>query len=146
MDRGDDHMRRDDLRKALRAWARAGGCRLCVLFGSRAGDGSVVRGDVDVALLFPDLPSPERRLAILGELQDACGAEEIDVVFLHPGTDPVLRFEVFRGGEAVFEETAGLFVDQKVRALFLYEDALPFRRLLRERLRDAAAQEGPVVP
>lgn len=135
-----------DIREPLRAWAGESGCRLCVLFGSRAGSGPVVAGDVDVAVQFPELPPPERRLEILGELQDVCGSARADVVFLHERTDPVLRFEVFQGGEPVFEAEPGLFVDGTVRALMLYEDALPFRRLRRERLRRVVREEDSGVP
>lgn len=131
------------IRERLRAWARSAGCRLCVLFGSRAGGGPVVEGDVDLAVWFSPLPSPERRLGIIGEIQDAAGAMPVDLLFLHPGIDPVVRFEIFRGGEPLFEERPGLFVDEKVRALMLYEDALPFRRARRERVREMARRDRP---
>lgn len=116
-------------RRELADWADRSGCRLLVLFGSAA-DGAARPGDVDLAVAFPSLPDPERRLAVVGELQDLCGPTAVDVVFLHPETDPVLRFEVFRRGEALYEARPGLFVDEVVRALALYEDALPFRRAL----------------
>lgn len=101
----------------------------------------MVEGDVDVAVSFPELPSPERRLEIVGEIQDLCGRSMADVVFLHERTDPVLRFEVFRTGVAVHEDRPGLFVEEKVRALMLYEDAIPFRRKLRETLRAKVAKD-----
>lgn len=85
---------------------------------------------MDLAVVFPELPGPERRLAVIGELQDLCDPATVDVVFLHPDTDPVLRFEVFRTGEPLHEARPGLFVNGVVRALSLYEDALPFRRAL----------------
>lgn len=143
-----------DLEQRLGAWAKASGSRLCVLFGSRAGGeaGSAGAGaegaspsplsDVDIAIQFPTFPSPERRLELIGEAQDICGAAIADVVFLHLRTDPVLRFEVFRSGVPVYEAEEGIFIDEKVRSLMLYEDALPFRRMLRERLREDAKRQG----
>lgn len=128
----------------LRAWAKSSGCRLCVLFGSRAGGAPGVKGDVDVAVQFPALPGPERRLEMIGEVQDLCGASMADLVFLHVRTDPVLRFEIFRTGIPIYEAEPGTFVEQKVRALMLYEDALPFRRMLRERLREEFGRHGDV--
>lgn len=124
------------LEDRLAAWAEATGCRLCVLFGSRAGAGPGVERDVDLALQFASLPSPERRLRLIGQAQDVCAEVPADVLFLHLRTDPVLRFEVFRSGVPLFEAEEGLFIEEKVRALMLYEDALPFRRMLRERLRE----------
>lgn len=81
------------------------------------------------------MPSPERRLEIIGQLQAVTESAPVDVVFLHRDTDPVLRFEVFRSGQVVFERGPGLMVQERVRAAMLYEDALPFRRPQRHQLR-----------
>lgn len=137
MNDDSSHREQASLESRLSDWARQAGCTLLVLFGSRAGAGPEVEGDVDVAVWFPGLPDPERRLEIIGEIQDACGRSRADVVFLHRGTDPVLRFEIFRTGVPIHEREPGVFVEEKVRALMLYEDAVPFRRLLRENLREA---------
>lgn len=131
---------------AIRAWAAASPVHLCVLFGSRGAGRSGPGADVDVAIEFASLPPPERRLQIIGQLQAAAGAVPVDVVFLHRDTDPVLRFEVFRSGRLLFEATPGLFVEGRVRAVMLYQDALPFRRALREHLRRTARQGPPLVP
>lgn len=133
MDR-EDHA----LGARLREWADRSGCRLVILFGSGTGSKPIVEGDLDLALDLPDLPSPERRLDLIGEIQEICGERQADIVFLGDATDPVLRFEIFRDGVPLYESAPGIFVDEKVRALMLYEDALPFRRLLRERLRGAS--------
>ena len=101
--------------------------------------------DVDLAVEFLDLPLPGRRLAIIGELQAPAEPHMADVVFLHRDLDPVLRFEVFRGGRLLFEAEPGLMVQERVRAFREYADALPFRRLLRERLRQMA-REDTLVP
>jgi hypothetical protein len=123
---------------ALRAFAERTGCRLAIVFGSAARrDGewaaSAAPRDLDVALDYGGLPTPEERLSLIGDLQALVDPIRADVVFLHVGTSPVLRFEIFRGGEPLFEKESGLFVAETVRALALYEDALPFRRA-RERL------------
>jgi len=135
-----------EVRRELAHWAKAAGVELMVLFGSSvrpapdpppdsaAADGLPAR-DVDVALAFATLPPSRERLKIIGELQDRVAPRRADVVFLHRDTSPVLRFEVFRGGVPLFEAAAGKFAHEAFRALALYEDALPFRRLLRQRLR-----------
>lgn len=115
----------------LAAWARETGCRLAVLFGSAArGDGRPAR-DLDLALDFGELPDASRRLALIQEAQALAHPRPVDVVFLHRGTSPVLRFEIFRGGRCLWELEPGLFVHEAVRALALYEDARPFRDALR---------------
>lgn len=120
---------------ALERWAsEEPGCRLLVLFGSAATGRDAERSDMDLALAFDGLPGPERRLEVVGELQDRCGSRHADVVFLRPETDPVLRFEIFRDGKPLYERRPGLFVEERVRAVMLYQDALPFRRALRHRL------------
>lgn len=122
------------IRAALEAWAQEAGCRLLVVFGSGATGREGPESDLDLALSYDTLPPPGERLRIIGELADRCGDRSPDVVFLHPGTDPVLRFEIFREGEPIYEREPGLFVEQRVRAAMLYHDALPFRRALRSRL------------
>ncbi|MGH7541287.1 MAG: nucleotidyltransferase domain-containing protein [Gemmatimonadota bacterium] len=128
---------------AIGRWAADAGCRLCVLFGSTASGRGGVEGDVDLALAFDPLPEPRRRLAIIGELQDLSSPRRADVVFLHRDTDPVLRFEIFRGGRPLHEARPGLFVNETVRALALYEDALPFRRALRRSLGARGSGRSP---
>ena len=122
----------ESTRRALAGWAERAGCRLLVVFGSAADrEPAVPPRDVDLAVDLPGGPSADRRLAVIGELQDLCAPRPVDVVFLHRDTDPVLRFEVFRRGQPLHEARPGLFVDEAVRALSLYEDTLPFRRALR---------------
>lgn len=115
---------------ALASWARATGLRLLVVFGS-ASEGTAQAGsDVDIAVDLLPLPSPTRRLEMIGQVQDACGPRRADVVFLTRDTSPVLRFEVFRTGRPLHEDRPGRFVEEVVRALSLYHDALPLRRRL----------------
>lgn len=122
-------------REALRRWAvGTPGCRLLVLFGSRATERATEGADLDLAVQFETLPSAERRLRIIGDLQALGGDRRVDVVFLRPETDPVLRFEIFRDGIPLYECREGVFVEERVRAVKLYDDALPFRRALRRRL------------
>jgi len=107
---------------------------MLVLFGSHGRGSARGDSDVDLAGSFDPLPPPRDGLRILGELQERLGRRRADLVFLTATTDPVLRFEIFRDGEPLYESEPGLFVEERVRALMLYEDALPFRRSLLVRL------------
>jgi predicted nucleotidyltransferase len=131
--------------EALAAWARAAGARLLILFGSEAGGERGFASDLDLAVEFFRMPPPDRRLAIIGELQVLAEPRLADVVFLHRDLDPVLRFEIFREGRVLFEAEPGLMVQERVRAFREYSDALPFRRLLRDHL-SRMAREGTLVP
>ncbi len=134
-----------DHESRLEAWAGSAGARLLVVFGSAALSDPGPLSDLDLALAFDELPSPRDRLRMVGELQDLAGPLRVDVVFLRPEMDPVLRFEIFRKGQALYEAEEGLMEEEAVRALFAYEDALPFRRQRREMLHRMAA-EGTLVP
>lgn len=122
-----------DVRGELARWGESTpACRLVVLFGSAATGRTWSGSDVDVALCLDPVPPPTERLRIIGEIQDRSGPRRADVVFLRPETDPVLRFEIFRDGLPLYEAEPGLFTRERVRAVKLYQDALPFRRALIE--------------
>ena len=118
-----------------------------MLFGSAAvaPEGRGPASDLDIAVEFPELPPPEDRLEVIRELQALVDPQSVDVVFLHGELDPVLRFEIFRSGQLLYEAEDGLMVRERVRALKEYQDALPFRRLLTENL-ERMAREGTLVP
>ena len=118
------------VRNRLSTWAAEKGCRLLVLFGSAARDDGLPTRDLDLAVSVDTSPELLPRLALLGELQDVVGDARVDLVHLREEMDPVLRYEVFRGGVLLHEAESGLFVRETVRALIHYEDALPFRRAL----------------
>jgi predicted nucleotidyltransferase len=131
--------------EALGRWAREAGARLLVLFGSAVNGEPGPMGDIDLAVEFAELPSPRRRLEVIGELQALVDPRMADVVFLHRDLDPVLRFEIFRGTRVLFQAEPELILEERVRAFREYQDALPFRRLLRSRL-SQMAKEGTLVP
>ena len=94
---------------------------------------------------FSEVPPPDERLEVIRELQALVDPLRVDVVFLRRDLDPVLRFEIFRSGQPLYEAEEGLMVRERVRALREYQDALPFRRLLMDHL-NRMAREGTLVP
>lgn len=133
-------------RASLRAWALERQARLLVVFGSAAApEGRGQPRDLDVAVEFSEMPPPDERLQVVRELQALVDPLRVDLVFLRRDLDPVLRFEIFRSGQPLYEAEEGLMVHERVRALKEYQDALPFRRLLVDHL-DRMAKEGTLVP
>ncbi len=98
--------------------------RLLVLFGSRA-EGHAGR-DVDLAILpaqFPDLMTQGRWQR---ELQAALHPETVDLLVLHSGTSPLVRFHALRDGVCLYEAEPGLFEREQDRAFFLHADSVLF--------------------
>ncbi len=118
----------------LRALARQHGWRLVVLFGSSAhGEGR----DVDLAVL----PAQQPDVLELGHWQAALEAvfapRPVDLVLIHPGMSPLLRYEALCRGLCLYEAEPGLFDAEQDRAFFLHADSSVLRRALHEFLPDA---------
>jgi hypothetical protein len=64
---------------------------------------------------------------LIGEAEDLVG-DPIDLVIIDEDTDPVLRLEVFQHGKPLYESQPGLFVEQRIRAVKLYDDTEQLRR------------------
>jgi predicted nucleotidyltransferase len=119
---------------ALSALARRYGWRLVVLFGSSAqGEGR----DVDLAVL----PAYAAEGLEVGAWQAALEAlfapRPVDMVLIHPGMSPLLRYEALCRGRCLYEAEEGLFDAEQDRAFFLHADSAPLRRALHVFLREA---------
>lgn len=66
------------------------------LFGSASKDRMRPDSDIDVGVLFGAPPTLDEWLSLHADLQDAFGAENIDLVILN-GKSPILRFEAISG-------------------------------------------------
>lgn len=119
---------------AARDLARRYGWRLLVLFGTSAhGEGR----DVDLAVL----PMRPPQALELGEwqsaLEDLFAPRPVDLVLIHAGMSPLLRYEALCRGRCLYEAEDGLFDAEQDRAFFLHADSAPLRRALSEYLREA---------
>jgi len=113
----------------IKQWCQARDIDLCILFGSQATGKTHANSDVDIALFSATDPNLKDRLIDLyGELEDLFGYE-VDPVIIHRDADPVLRLEVFQHGKPLYESQPGLFVEQRVLAVKLYDDTEPLRRV-----------------
>ncbi len=122
--------------EALRELARRHGWRLVVLFGSSArGEGR----DVDLAVLPARPPEGMELGAWQAALEGLFAPRRVDLVLIHPGMSPLLRYEALCRGRCLYEAEAGLFDAEQDRAFFLHADSAPLRRALSEFLREPKA-------
>jgi predicted nucleotidyltransferase len=112
----------------LKHWCPGRQIDLCILFGSQATGKTHANSDVDVALLsLTDHNLQKHWLRLNGELEDWFG-QTIDLVIINSETDPVLRLEIFQHGKPLYESQPGLFTEQHIVAIKLFEDTEPLRR------------------
>ncbi|MFP4183968.1 MAG: nucleotidyltransferase family protein [Halorhodospira sp.] len=119
----------DALRAAIRSHAQAFDWRLVVLFGSvaRVGTGR----DLDLAVLPTKVPDLMTEGRWGRRLEEATGYP-VDLLVLHDGTSPLVRFQVFRDGACLYQAEPRLFEREQDRAFFLHADAQLFLRHGRE--------------
>lgn len=107
--------------------------KLAVLFGSAARQR--IRGDSDVdvgVLLEPaDLASRQAVEVALGEVVSRAAGRDLDFVMLDDAP-PLLRFQVTKHGELLFEREPGTWTSFKVRAWRDWWDWKPYARLIQD--------------
>ena len=113
----------------IKQWCQARQIDLCILFGSQATGKTHRHSDIDIALFSEtNLNLKDHLIDLYGELEDLFG-REVDVVIIHRDVDPVLRLEVFQHGKPLYESQPGLFIEQRILAVKLYDDTEPLRRV-----------------
>ncbi len=134
------NMNRSELKsKDWKSWCQPYGIDLVVLFGSQAKGTTRAQSDIDIAVFSVHTKLRPLILKLYGALEDFLG-QEADLVVIDGLTDSVLRFEVFRYGQCLYEAEPGLFFQQKIAAYRIYEDTEYIRRfrdkVLAERIRN----------
>jgi predicted nucleotidyltransferase len=123
--------------ESLTEWCVRSGVTLCALFGSRADGSARPESDYDLAII--PAPAPSLRLSWQVALEELLQGD-VDLVALSPSTEPVLGWEIARGGWLVYEARPDLWAAERARLWHSYNDALPFRRGLAESLRRFAEE------
>jgi predicted nucleotidyltransferase len=112
------------------------GVQLAYLFGSLSqGNKS---HDVDLALLTQDKPVFQLRSAITTCLQ----TERLDLVDLRQAS-PVLRFEIIRTGQLLYQTGEAICQQFEMSTLRLYKDTAWLRRRQRQYLKEHFKQRIP---
>lgn len=100
--------------------------RVLTVFGSAA-RGEPTAHDLDVGILFEPDSEPDT-LAVVGELIDLTGTEDVDLVHLNRGS-PVIRERALVGSIALYESRPGAFADAQAVAIAERIETDPMRRL-----------------
>jgi predicted nucleotidyltransferase len=110
-----------------------------IIYAHNATGRSHPGSDVDLAVWPGVALSTATRLRWLRELQDLLD-KEVSLVIVSPDLDPVLGFEIVRNGRLIFEQTPGVWHEQRLHLWHVYNDSLPFRRAAQQSLRRFAEQ------
>jgi predicted nucleotidyltransferase len=114
------------------------------LFGSYATRKAHPGSDVDLAVLLsqPDAAQRfERRLRLMGEVEDVLARRPADVVVLNDAP-PLLAYQVLREGRLVFERDRAARVEFEVRAGQIYADLIPMRHFFQDALFHEIKENG----
>jgi len=107
---------------------------LLILFGSQAKKRMKAGSDFDLALK-PCRGCAVDKLDVIFQLGELFNVDNVDVVILRPDTDPVLLWEIFMEGKLLYENTAGLFEKERLRAWKIYLDTEQLRCRQKEYLK-----------
>jgi predicted nucleotidyltransferase len=114
------------------------------LFGSHAAGKARPGSDVDLAVLLSEQDASqrfERRLRLMGEVEDALARRPADVVVLNDAP-PLLTYQALREGRLIFERDRAARVEFEVRAGQIYTDLIPMRRFFQEALFHEIKESG----
>ena len=106
------------------------------LFGSHATGQARPGSDVDVAVLLSgedEVERFERRLRLMGEVEEALGRRPADVVVLNDAP-PLLIHQVLKHGRLIYERDRAARVEFEVRAGKIYSDLRPMREYFKHDL------------
>ncbi|MCG5514959.1 MULTISPECIES: nucleotidyltransferase family protein [Ectothiorhodospira] len=118
--------------RAIQDLARRHGWYLAVLYGSTAREGA--GRDIDLAVLPKNVPDFMTQARWFRQLEEILPGP-VDLLVVHDGTGPLIRFHIFRDGQCLYEDEPGRFHREQDRAFFLYADSVQFLKHAEEPLK-----------
>jgi len=135
----------DDRFDALRAlFERTDGLVAAYLFGSYGTPDQTPLSDIDLALVFRGgcLPSFKEELALLGDVQDTLGEEDVSLVFLDRAPSP-FQYQVLSTGRRIYCADEAALADFVQKVLKIHGDfILDYQPFLEEYDRSLVARYG----
>lgn len=105
---------------------------LVFVFGSTASGKTTRQSDVDLALLFSDVPD----VFVINELRDELAGrlkKEVDIAVLN-GASPILKMQVLKNGALVFKRSASSYSSFFTETLNQYDDLKQTRKISEEHI------------
>lgn len=98
--------------------------KLAFLFGSQV-KGHSLRGDIDVAVYFGRRPDPYEVGALVSDLHEALGREDVDVLLIDACDNLALAYEAVQGEPIMGDEAEILWLKTKIASQYIdYEEEL----------------------
>jgi len=116
------HPKIDD--SLLNRWCRKHQIDFCVLFGSSVTGKVHQNSDIDLAIFRPKNGLLQKKLQLIGELEDLIGAT-IDLTILHADMSPLLLHEIMTKGKPLYISNPEIYIEKQIYAIKLYDD-VPF--------------------
>ncbi|TAL22634.1 MAG: nucleotidyltransferase domain-containing protein [Nitrospirae bacterium] len=105
---------------------------LAFIFGSAAGGRLTKGSDVDIAVLFSDMPNFQDVLKMTTAVSEVIG-REVDMIILN-NSSPVIRMQVLKNGKLIKSKDDVIYNNFYVRAVKEYDDLKHVRKEAEEKI------------
>lgn len=99
---------------------------LVFVFGSFTGGHMTEESDVDIAILFKDMPDFKEILQLKEDISELV-KREADIVVLN-NSSPIVRMQVLKKGVLIIKKSSAIYNDFFVRTVKEYDDLKHLRR------------------
>jgi len=108
----------------LNQWCQKNQIDFCVLFGSSVTGKVHQNSDIDLAVFSAKNGLLQKKLQLIGELEDIIGAT-VDLTILHADMSPLLLHEIITKGKPLYISNPEIYIEKQIYAIKLYDD-VPF--------------------
>lgn len=105
---------------------------LAFIFGSAVSGRLTKDSDVDIAVLFRNIPGFSDILKVIGAVSDVIG-REVDIVDLN-NSSPIIRMQVLKNGKLIKKKDDTVYINFYVKAVKEYDDLRHIRKEAEEKI------------
>jgi len=113
--------------KLLNQWCQKHQIDFCILFGSSVSGKVHQNSDIDLAVFSAKNGLMQKKLQLIGELEDIIGAT-IDLIILHADMSPLLLHEIMTKGKPLYISNPEIYIEKQIYAIKLYDDVAFLKR------------------